>query len=364
MKVLPDNRILIAGIAEHQTGSDGFLARYLPDGMLDESFGEAGYIILDTPGLYTSFYAMEINGDKIVLAGKAYYNGKDHIAVRQLTLDGVVDDSFGENGVVLLGLEEGSGEICEDIAIDSDGRLLLAGNTWLGNAPRPLLTRLTSDGELDVSFGENGFVIPVFTSNQQFPDARFTSVLEQPDGKIVAGGYFGSVTAFSFMVSRYNQDGSLDFDFGTDGHFTMGNLVGEYQVYDLHLLENGALLVAGMVNITSVPAFGLFRLDVNGEPDEAFGQGGFALPLISLNGSYARAMFVEPNGNILLGGSSGSGFALVRFLPTGYIDSSFGSDGVSTYNVPNGFGNGHAVALQSTGKILLAGFSHNGQNIY
>jgi len=362
MKVLPDDRILVTGIAEHQTGSDGFLARYLPDGMLDETFGDEGFIILDTPGLYTSFYAMELTeNNMIVLAGKAYFDNKDHMAVMRLNLNGELDDSFGLNGSVLIGLDSGAGEQCFAVKEDSEGRLLLAGGSWTDGSPKPILARLNAVGEVDTTFGEEGFIVADFTSNMQFPTAKYTCLALQDDGKILAGGYYGALLGINFLVSRYDEDGITDADFATEGHFTLGSAIGEFEVHALHVLDEGQILVAGLVNVTSVPGFGLMRLDEFGAPDVSFGQGGFASPQIALNGSYAYDMTVHPDGKILIAGSSNQGFAVARYLPTGFIDFDFSEFGVAITGVPSGFGQGHAIGIQSTGKILVAGFRHNSQ---
>jgi uncharacterized delta-60 repeat protein len=362
MLVLDDDKILVTGIAENQTGSNGFIARYLPDGELDVSFGLAGYTILSTQGLYTSFYDIKLlDNNQIVIAGKAYFNDKDHMAIMRLNLNGEIDESFGQNGSVLIGLEAGSGEQCFAIEEDSEGRLLLAGGTWVDGGPKPILARIDASGSLDESFGDDGFIVADFTSEEQFPSAKYTCLAVQPDGKILAGGYYGAVLAINFLVSRFDENGVADTDFANEGHFTLGSVVGEYEVHALHVLEEGQILVAGLVNVTSVPGFGLMRLDSSGAPDMSFGQGGFAAPLISLNGSFAYDMTVHPDGKILLAGSSNQGFAVARFLPSGFIDYDFSEFGVAITPVAGGFGQGHAIGVQSNGKILVAGFRHNSQ---
>lgn len=362
MVVLDDDKILVAGIAENETGSNGFIARYLPDGELDVEFGTNGFALLDTPGLYTSFYAMKLLADdKIVVAGKAYFEGKDHMAVMKVHSTGEIDEDFGTDGSVLVEFEAGSGEQCFAIEEDSEGRLLLAGGTWTGGSPKPILARLNAAGAIDTSFGDAGFIVPDFTSDQQFPDAKYTCLAFQPDGKILAGGYYGAVLAINFLVSRFDEDGIADVEFANQGHFELGNAVGEYQVHAIHVLDEGQILVGGMVNVTSVPGFGLMRLDESGAPDMSFGQFGFGSPLISLNGSFVFDMTVHPDGNILVAGSSNQGFAVARFLPTGFIDFDFSEFGVAISSVSNGFGQAHAVGVQSTGKIILAGFQHNSQ---
>jgi uncharacterized delta-60 repeat protein len=363
MKVLDDDKILVAGIAEHQTGSNGFVAKYLPDGELDIDFGASGFVILSTPGLYTSFYALKVLADdKIVVAGKAYLNGKDHMALMKLHSSGEIDDDFGLNGSVLVEFDAGAGEQCFAIEEDSEGRLLLAGGTWTESSPRPILARLTAAGAIDTSFGDDGFIVPDFTSEMQFPMAKYTCLALQDDGKIIAGGYYGAPLALSFLVSRFDENGISDVNFANLGHFELGSAIGEYEVHALHVLDEGQILVAGKVNITSVPAFGLMRLDESGAPDMSFGQFGFASPLISLNGSFVFDMAVHPDGNILLAGSSNQGFAVARFLPTGFIDFDFSEFGVAITEVSGGFGQAHAVGVQSTGKILVAGFQHSNQN--
>jgi uncharacterized delta-60 repeat protein len=189
----PDGRILAAGEP---------LARYLANGTPDMSFGNGGRAI-DPAGPQSwgcSDIAVQRNGKIVCSSYFANYDlssqSWDAAVVRWLP-DGQPDSDFGEDGVVITGVEPspgpqqgGSSEEVYSIAIQTDGKILTAGATYSSATTGPyaghsfLVIRYRSTGDLDSSFGEGGIVRTQFTG---WIDGACTVRLRR-DGRIVVGG--------------------------------------------------------------------------------------------------------------------------------------------------------------------------------
>jgi uncharacterized delta-60 repeat protein len=203
-------------------------------------------------------------------------------------------------------------------------------------------TAHAAPGDLDPTFGDAG---KVTTAIGDSAEARAIAV--QPDGKIILAGYADQ----SFAMTRYNPDGSPDSAFGTGGTqtTTIGGSSGSYAVA---VQPDGKIVLAGSAfgGIT----FAMARYNADGTPDLTFGVGGAETTSID-DDAEARAMALQPDGKIVLGGSgSGDEFAAVRYNTDATLDPGFGTGGIQTTAI-GGFGAAHAMALQSDGKILLAG---------
>ena len=196
-------------------------------------------------------------------------------------------------------------------------------------------------GSLDTTFGTKG----IFTDSAGLFNNQGTTgavVALQPDGKILAAGQIG----FSPGVVRLNTNGTLDSSFGTDGAVLITN-IGQSQVIGIAVQSDGKIL-AGISNITNddIPKFILARFNSNGAIDTTFGTAGIVETIIPPFGAFADLMALQPDGKILIAGSS----AMARYETTGQLDSTFGKGGIVSILpvTPT------AIVLQPDGKILIA----------
>jgi uncharacterized delta-60 repeat protein len=206
--LLPDGRIVVGG----SSGTMLVVARYDATGALDPSFGTAGIATL-TDQRDTSALAVQADG-KIVAAATSGF------VVARFDADGTLDDGFGEGGLVTLSLGPLGGGIVNDLTLDGAGRIVAAGSVTVslfpvGGSSNFHIVRLTPDGALDTTFGEDGVV---FAGLGRFSGAG--EVLVQPDGKIVAVGtgcngspFVGTTCVFATI--RVMPDGASDPSFGT-----------------------------------------------------------------------------------------------------------------------------------------------------
>ena len=238
---------------------------------------------------------------------------------------GELDSSFGSGGVTQLA----AGTELNGIAALSDGSSIAVGRA----AGNMIAAKLTSTGALASGFGSGGIATAVAGGV-----ARAVAI--QSDGKIVLAGDncsgFGSVCASGgLLVARLNANGSLDSSFGNGGAVSILDLPATFGTHgrSVAIAPGGKIVVGGDQPAGGFPHMVVVRLNANGSLDPSFGTGGIAHADLGED-STAKGLDVQPNGKILIGGSSGPGAHQVvngfvaRLNSDGSFDSTFG--GVST----------------------------------
>ncbi len=189
-------------------------------GALDPSFGSGGIVVTDFNGsIDDAAFAVAVQPDgKILAAGYVFSSAATNydFALARYLPDGSLDPSFGTNGQVATDFH-GSTDVARAIALQPDGKIVVAGRALRLDGPffDFALARYNTDGSLDASFGVGGKITTDFDGNGG-ADLAFALAL-QPDGKIVAAGSTSNIGVSGFALARYNADGSLDAGFGTAG---------------------------------------------------------------------------------------------------------------------------------------------------
>jgi uncharacterized delta-60 repeat protein len=354
----PDGKIVVAG--SRFTGTADFaVARYGADGALDEGFGFGGRTLTDFDADDDGGQAVAVQPDgKIVVAGGSGTGATLDFALARYNGDGTLDSGFGVSGKVLT--DFGAAEASNSIAIQADGKIVAAGQrdgSSIGRDFDFVLARYTADGSLDPTFGVGGRVVADLGANDGILAIRL-----QADGKIVAVGGSGADNAFDFVVARYTAGGALDTSFGSGGA-TRTDFGGRDVARSVALQPDGKIVAAGD---TRNPAtgdfnFALARYNADGTLDTTFGSAGRVVTDFDADSREAFSVALQEDGRIVLAGwtaTSGDGdFALVRYETSGTIDSAFGSSG----KVVTDFGGrdaARAVVVQPDGKIVAAGYAH------
>jgi uncharacterized delta-60 repeat protein len=256
----------------------------------------------------------------------------------------------------------GSGDTGNSIALQSDGKIVLAGGSFVGS-PGVLdfsVVRYNSNGSLDVSFDGDGKVTTAVGAGED----QGQSVVIQSDGKILVGGYSKNGTAFDFAVVRYNANGSLDTSFDADGKVTtaMGstNLSGN----SIALQSDGKIVMAGDSRTGTNTDFAVVRYNANGSLDTSFDADGKVTTDFGSSGDTGKSIAIQQDGKILVAGSSaGNAFALARYNTNGSLDTTFDGDGkLTTRFGASTIDGANSVIVQADGKILVAGESFNGSH--
>lgn len=225
-------------------------------------------------------------------------------------------------------------------------------------------TANAAPGDLDTTFGVNGKVMTNTDGN--IPGAydleQARSIAIQDDGKIVvAGTTILPGGADKFVVLRYNSAGALDTGFGNGGVVvtSFGNF--NDRAYAVALQSDGKIVVAGSSVVSSTRsgstlAFAVARYNgTDGSLDASFASAGKTTISFGSKPQYqdaeARALAIQSDGKILVAGFAGGG-ALARLNSNGSVDTSFGTGG----KVTNSAGNStEGLAIQHDGKILFGG---------
>jgi uncharacterized delta-60 repeat protein len=248
----------------------------------------------------------------------------------------------------------GSQEVAEDLAIQADGKIVLAGSvSTAGNTETDFaVARLLTDGRLDPSFGVRGRAT-LSLGNYDYAKA----VVIQPDGKIVVAGYTGIGNATNFMIARFTTSGALDNTFGFGGFNALDFMGGPDFGWALALQPDGKILVAGTVFNGARNVYGVARFNSNGTVDNSFDLDGKQLYEFSVGPShFASAVVVQGSGRIVIGGTVGGNFALLALTTSGSVDASFGTLGTGTTTRDLG-GSDYleAMAMGTDGRIYAAG---------
>lgn len=273
---------------------------------------------------------------------------------------GSPDVSFGRGGMVTTGF--GRGELAEAVAgavaVQSDGRLVVAGSARLGEERRDdfALARYNRNGTLDRTFGRGGKVTTDFATGSEFAAA----LVVQRDGKIVAAGGASTdpeIDAVDFALVRYNRDGSLDRTFGNDGRVTTDFAGGFDRIHALVLQPDGKLVAAGWASTSPDRGWddvALARYNRDGSLDRTFGDGGRVSTDLGTS-EYANALALQRDGKLVAAGVIGADFGLVRYHRDGTLDRSFGDGGHVVTDFGYYYDAVNAVAVLRDGRVVAAG---------
>jgi uncharacterized delta-60 repeat protein len=365
-------------------------------GSLDPAFGHGGIAVTDSGfDSVAKNAALLPNGD-IIVSGD--------FGLARFLPNGTLDTTFGSNGFADSGFADG-GVGGGGIAVQPDGKIIWAGDTSAANlSPAFAIARFTPNGTLDASFGHGGqvttqFFAPPLPGAQQTADA----VIVQPDGKILVGGSArqgqNRFAPIQGALVRLTPDGSLDPGFGTGGQvLTSGSSVGTITALGLDaagdilaLPAHAEFSPAGHLDASVTPAaitasshggadaflpsgqyvhaasLGVAKHDVDVQMQRFNADGSVASssPAFDYSGAAgldqardsASAVAIQANGQVVVGGSHFLGTSpsgLARVSTNGSLDAGFGSGGAMTTSIPDGFGFS-ALLIQPDGKIIGIG---------
>ncbi len=323
-------------------------------GDLDLSFGSGGKVITDFGGTYGGAWAVAIQSDgKIVVAGdtgNAYETRS--IAVARYNADGSRDESFAGDGMQTTDVGGGFGSGARGLALQPDGRIVVAGVGGGVSTEQAVVVRYSADGSLDSSFSTDGKMTIDFGGT--YGEAQAVAI--QPDGKILIGGGNPSYPDAWYGIARLSTSGELDSTFSGDGKQTV-SITGAWESVQALALDGVGRIVAGGRTDSD---WGLFRLDSNGALDTSFSDDG--KQITDFGGTYEDGsdnladIAIQPDGRIIGVGvrwSFPEASLLARYHPNGTLDQSFGQDGLQAIagsEMPS-----NALALQANGKIVAVG---------
>jgi uncharacterized delta-60 repeat protein len=352
---LPGGKIMIGGA--YRNNFAFAVVRYQPDGKLDASFGDDGILRDHKPGWYVSFNASAMQPDgKIVTAGSAGYplDLPKYFVVSRFKKDGTPDNTFSEDGKLMSNFGFSAGGAYA-VAIQPDGKVLVAGTAFNGKDKDFALVRLNADGTLDNSFSDDGKLLTDLTGYDE--DGK--AIILQPDGKIILGGSSNIWQLdYDFALARYNPDGSPDTTFSTDGKLTTNLFTAWDQLSTIMLQPDGKLIAVGIAN----QDIGVARYDKHGSPDLSFDGDGIVITDVSGIGDRAYGAVLQPDQKIVIAGGTASDFLFIRYNNDGSLDKDFSGDGkfVVDMGTPEDYyseESATSILIQADGKLVAGGHS-------
>lgn len=348
----PNGKIVVAGYFSGKSGQQAFIGQLNADGTLNSNFGLSGFADVNFGSGVATGVAVQPD-KKILVAGRS----GSKFGLARFNKHGKPDLSFGESGVVTTAFF-GSFDQAFAMALQQDGKIVLAGSARNGSHEQFALARYNSDGKLDATFGIDGKVIVDFSSDT----SQALAVALQEDGKIIAAGSSGGgiTTKNDFAIARLNQNGDLDSTFGLAGKVTTDLSAGSVDTaWDVIVQPDGRIVAVGEASSTCA----LARYNNDGSLDLSFGNAGIVISSFFGAASCAFATAIQSDGKIIAGGyasnaifgDQGFDFALARYNRDGSPDLTFGTSGTSTIDFFGDADTGTCVALQSDGKIVVAG---------
>lgn len=283
---------------------------------------------------------------------------------------GDLDTTFSEDGRVFVDVATDS-DLAAGVLQQPDGKLVVGRYNSATNDDFSVL-RFNADGSADAAFNGRG------RTTVDFPGVKGTThvVLRQADGRIVAAGTTGNAADSlqrNFGLARYNEDGSVDTTFGAGGIVIHDLGGGADTITSIIQQDDGRLVAAGVTDggPSGTPDMAFARFNTDGSLDRSFGTNGVVIVNFHDSNGHddVRGLARQVGGTLVATGIatpsnpySHQDMAVVRLLPDGQADATFGGDGRATVELVDRSGQGagniaeaYALAAEADGGIVVAG---------
>jgi uncharacterized delta-60 repeat protein len=348
-----DGKIVLGGstLLAAQLGSFAAM-RANTDGSPDTGFDSDGFAVRTLGTLDRGDTTLIQPDGKVLLAGERFSaTSNNDLVVLRFNADGTPDATFDGDGVAELVRPGVTDEHLYDMKLLPDGKIVLVGTTDQStatgqNAPTDIfVTRLNANGSVDTTLA-GGFLTIRFDGVSEAAN----SVLVQPDGKMVLGGFVFAGVSNDYLLMRITPTGMLDTTFGDGGTgFTITPVTtGSDAIVSMAFQSDGKILAGGSGRVVRYTASGVL--------DTSFASSGIANPNQSVN-----QIIVTDGDKFLVGGRvSGTALAVSRFNANGTPDLGFNGTGVVNAFVPGSSCDVSSIALQADKRIVLGGSCSNG----
>ena len=277
---------------------------------LDTTFGTTGIVTNQFTDISSNdiCYAAALQPDgKIIYVGRAYTDSYGFITRRNS--NGTLDTTFNNYGFRKIGTTG-----FDTVALQSDGKILIGGFNGI--------YRLNINGSLDTTFNSIGLFVPIVSTSNFY----VKSIIPQANGKILIAGYANTGINNDFAIFRINSNGTLDTTFDTDGKatFAIGN--NNDECYGMAVQTDGKIVLVGQTNNGTNYDIATIRLNNDGSIDNSFGNAGKVINQFGAS-RFGRSINIQADGKILLVGSN----VIIRLTTSGALDTTFDGDGI--YNI-------------------------------
>lgn len=320
---------------------------------LDNTFGQNGRTIIpNTSTIY--FLDFDARGNIIAVGNTHKDNGKYDLTIAKTNTDGVIDDQFGDKGLVKV--TDYDQIVPIGMKITNDNKIVVVGGftkvQFQGN--QTMIMRFNENGTVDENFGENGKV----DLNINAGNIRSLNC-DHDDFMLISKTDYQSENQHPYIV-KYNYAGEIDKTFGDNGVVYLTNFIAPNRV---KTLNNGSIIVAGAYNTQSEIELGLCKLTHDGELDTNFADNGIwhknIMQDFDLDYDFFSNVLEDSEGNLLISGvglTNSLGWSnrafLSKFSSNGVLDTSFGEDGFYCFD----FADNDKPIFQIGDKYITAGW--------
>ncbi len=333
-------------------------------GTLDNSFGNNGIVIYNYGAGFHDFtndVHVYDDGSILVVGGfldNVAYNSTGNF--QKFLPDGSIDVSWGTNGMVTF--QYGVSTIPYSMIVLPDGKILISGVMFYAADAEFFAARFNPDGTPDMTFNGTGVWIGSYPDNVEM---SCNAMALQQDGKIILAGRNGVVFS-TLLFYRLNSDGTLDTGFGTNGYTEINSATQNESVDGVGLLSDGTIIGVGYTHLGD-PWYGEFatmiKLEADGNPYPGFGTNGVLIP--SVFDDYSKALDCTiVNDSVIISATYGDpnvseDLAITRLDQNGNSDSGFGNNGISILDIDQ-LTYGETIFYGDDNKYYIGGSSGQG----
>jgi uncharacterized delta-60 repeat protein len=359
-----DGKIVVAGTAYGQSedvrGADIMVVRYNIDGSLDLTFGTGGITTLSLNRTQViNSLLIQKNGNIIVggLFSLQTNLNQDTFGLARFTPNGTLDTTFGENGYVYTP-NIYRGQILDMKFIDNED-IIAVGESFIIN--NYLMVRYNSNGQVINSFGSNNNGIVEVSFNEI---AVLNKCVIDKNNNIYALGSTYDNIKYNAFITKYNSNGIKDITFGTNGTILKDFKKSSFGV-DFSIDNNNNLIVGYSVGPTNDYDFGLESYDLSGNLNLSFGTNGFFTTKFIVGHEYFRTMLIQPDNKIIIAGHARNQLLARVNNDISLSSNSFENKNIQVSVTPNPFTDidNVLVNIEGTGKINISLFDLNGRLI-
>lgn len=299
----PDSSVYVCGYADTLGYETFTLWRVLSSGSVDPTFGFNGRSSVQIGFADARARGLAVQSDgNVVLAGyESAGFGRDGVFVRLLP-DGSLDPTFSGDGILLLSSFSELDQL-DAVTLLADGSIVAGGYAVVNGDDRALLVKVTTSGALDLSFGTQGTLTPSFSTS----DSRIYGVAALGTEVLAAGVMFNSLTSADLFLTKRTSDGDPDITFGTFGVAEI-DVTDDDWMDDMELLPDGRIVFTGYTGSTAPGGDIDFLLGcylANGLPDGGFGTDGIVVTETSPNYEGGFGVCAQPDGKVVVVGFGG-----------------------------------------------------------
>jgi len=328
---------------------------------------------------------VQVGGNLVPSAGSTYTLGSAANSWNELNLgpwtiravgSGVLDANFGDNGSIIADISVNS--FSNNTIVDNDNNIIVGALFDIDGSSRYGFVKYLPSGQLDVSFGDEGYVITDLSNNINISSNFFNGKIVDVDSSnnIIFSGTVGNSDDYNIILARYLSTGAIDLSFGTNGYVFADFSGNDSSIENAVAIDqqNNIVVVGTDTDASGNTRYALSKYLASGAIDLSFGNRGFVVSDFEVNGlsSFSTSVAIDQQNNIVIGGYEGynSGnfiyYALAKYLPSGVIDLSFGNNGsvVTTFSSTD-YSAIFSVAIDQQNNIIVAGTDNvNGGGSY